>query len=80
MFDNLSLRDLQDINAEHQRMLEAARQERLARLLVSQTARPNFGDRLLLFLSDKMIDAGLYLRTAVRRKRNEIVMESGYAD
>jgi len=80
MFDNLNLRDLQDINGEHQRMLEAARLERMARLATSRVARPHAGDRLLLFLADKMIDAGLYLRIAVRRKRNNVAMESGYAD
>ena len=80
MFDNLNLRDLKDVNAEHQQMLDAARRERMARLATSRPARPWIGDRLLLFLADTMIDVGLNLRVAVRRKRNNVAVGSGYAD
>jgi hypothetical protein len=80
MFDNLNLRDLSDVNAGYRQMLEAAHQERMARLAARRTARPWIGDRLLLFLADAMIDLGLNLRVAVHRKRTNLAVGSGYAD
>ncbi len=80
MFDNLNLRDLKDVHLEYQQLLDAARRERMARMATSRPTRPWIGDRLLLFLADAMIDVGLNLRVAVRRKRNNVAMESGYAD